>query len=73
MVGMPVSVLAAWSRVHIEDGVDSMLSTDIDDPVQMLEPRLLENAGVHIICDWFKLDLRTMKQKVRTDLQSDGS
>lgn len=51
MVRMPVSVLATWSGVHIEDGVDPVLSTDIDDPVQMLETRLLENTGVHIICN----------------------
>lgn len=46
---MPVGVLATRGCVEIEDGVDAVLSTDVNDAVQVFEPGLLEDARVHVI------------------------
>lgn len=49
MIRMPVSVLTTGGGMKIEDGVDAVLRTDVDDTIQVLETRLLEDAGVHVI------------------------
>ena len=36
--------------MHIKDGVNAMLSTEINDTIQVLEAGSLENTGVHVIC-----------------------
>lgn len=49
VIGVPVSVLATWCSVEIEDSVDTVLCTDVNDSVEVLEPGLFQNAGVHVI------------------------
>lgn len=51
VIGVPVSVLAPRSGVQIEDSIDTMLGTNVDNAVKMLETRLLENTRVVIICN----------------------
>lgn len=48
-VGVPISILAARDGVHVEDGVDALLSAEVDDAVKPLEAVWLEDAGVHVI------------------------
>lgn len=72
MVRVPVSVLAAGRGVHIKDSVDSVLSTDINDPVEVLEPRLLENARVHVVCMCSGQSLNVVMPLV-THPQNDGN
>jgi len=49
VIGVPVGVLAAWGCVEIEDGVDAVARADINDPVEVLETRSLQDTGVHVI------------------------
>lgn len=49
VVGVPVRVLAAGCGVEVEDGVDALLGTEIDDAVEVLEALLFEHAWVHVI------------------------
>jgi hypothetical protein len=49
MVGVPVSVLSARRCVQVQDGVDSVFRTDINDAVKMFKAGFFEDAWVHII------------------------
>lgn len=53
-VGVPVRVLPSRCSVKVEDGVDALLSAEVDDAIEVLEALFLENPGVHVIwetCD----------------------
>ncbi len=49
MIAMPVCVLTTRGSVKIQDSVDVILSTEIDDAIKVLEARLLEDPRVHVI------------------------
>ena len=54
-VAVPVRVLSAGRGVEVEDGVDALLGTEVDDAVEVLEAFRLEHAWVHVIWgtnDW---------------------
>lgn len=48
-IAVPVRVLPSRCGVKIEDGVNALLGTEIDDAVEVLEALLFEYAGVHVI------------------------
>jgi hypothetical protein len=48
-VAVPVRVLSSGCGVEVEDGVDALLGTEIDDAVEVLEALLLEYASIHVI------------------------
>jgi hypothetical protein len=50
VVRMPVGVLSPGCGVQIEDRVNSMGSTDVDNTVEVLESGLLEDTGIQVIC-----------------------
>ena len=50
VVGVPVSVLATGGGVEVEDSVDSVARADLNDSVEVLEARSLQDTGVHVIC-----------------------
>lgn len=51
VVGVPVRVLAAGDRMHIEGGVDTVPGADINYAVDVFKPDLDEPTGVHIIVE----------------------
>lgn len=50
VVRVPIGVLTTRSGVEVEDGVDTVFGTDVDDPVEVLESRSLQNAWIVVIC-----------------------
>lgn len=48
-IAMPVRVLSSGCGVEVEDGVNALLGTKVDDAVEVLKTLLLEYARVHII------------------------
>lgn len=57
-VAVPVRVLSSGCGVEVEEGVDTLLGTEIDDPVEVFEALLLEYVGVHVILG-IDIDKRT--------------
>ncbi len=54
VVGVPVSVLTTGCGVEIENSINAVLGTNIDDSIEMLESGLLQNARVHVILRTYK-------------------
>lgn len=46
---MPVGVLTACSSVQIEDGINTMLSTEVNHTVKVLETPFFQDAGIQVI------------------------
>jgi hypothetical protein len=51
VIGMPVRVLATGSSMEVEDGVNPLSSTNVNDPIEVLETGLFKDTRVHIICE----------------------
>lgn len=48
-VGVPIGILATGAGVQVKDGVNSVLSADINDAVEVLKAFGFEYARVHVI------------------------
>ena len=48
---MPVLVLIAGQGMQIDDGVNPPLGTELDDPVELGERILFDDARVHVILE----------------------
>jgi len=49
VVGVPICVLTAGSGVQVKDGVDAVLGTEVDHPIEMLEPLFLKNSRILVV------------------------
>jgi hypothetical protein len=56
VVGVPVLILEARYGVQVEDRVDAVPSAQVDDPIKMLEARLLDLEGRHVVLEMMVVD-----------------
>jgi hypothetical protein len=59
--------LTAWSRMQIDDSVYVVFGAKLDHPVQMFEPRLLNDPWVVIV---FKMSIIDLSRSVRADFKA---
>jgi len=46
---VPISVLAPWSSMEIEDCVNTVLGAEVDYTVKVFEALLFQNTRIHVI------------------------
>jgi hypothetical protein len=67
----PITVLPSRRRVQVQDRVETMLRAQVDHPVQMSKPILLEHARIQVILEVAIIESNT--DAVETQRCEEGS